>query len=425
MELSRNRQQEHTQLPAAKSVNYQALRNGHYEAVSTTIFANLIAGPYLTGYLLYLGASAGQIGLITAIPLLMNAVFVIISAFLMEKYTNRYRTAMVSILLHRILLCACGLIPFVLPGGWGVSAFIAMYIMLCFFGSVSSAPFTTLFADMVPTEMRARYFGVRFTLTGAAASVTLLAVGWGLDRVSQSTGFAWLYIMGAVAAVINMTHLFRYPNIPYTPSGNGLSAKVLIKPFRDKSFIKSILFVSFWIMAQGSSISLFSYVMLDIMSIKYEWVGISNTLLAVVSIAAYAIWGKLNTKWSNRRLLLWVFPINAVAIMLWGIQAFVPVNVMLIVVYTFLGFSMAGFGLLVFNFVMSDTPEKDRPMYFAVYTSMTGLFGFCGPLLGGLLFQHIKTWPMWFQSYGFFVSVGIVMLLASLTVSFRIFNERK
>lgn len=424
MELSRNAPQERVELPAANSVNYKALRNGHYEAVSTTIFANLIAGPYLTGYLLHLGSNAGQIGFITAIPLLMNAVLVIISAFLMEKYTNRYRTAMVTLTFHRTLLCACGLIPFVVSSEWWVPTFIAMYIVLCFFGSLSSTPFTTLFADMVPTDMRARYFGIRFTLTGAAASLTLLAAGWMLDRVSQTTGFALLYTMGAILAVINMIHLFRYPKIPYTPTGNGLSLKYLYKPFRDKSFIKSILFVSFWIMAQGSTISLFSYVMLDIMSIKYEWVGISNTLLAIVSIAAYAIWGKLNTRWSNRRLLLWVFPINAVAVMLWGIQAFAPVNVMLVVVYTFLGISMAGFLMLVFNFVMSDTPEKERPMYYAVYASMTGLFGFCGPLLGGLLFQFMKTWPLWFQEYGFFVCAGLVMLLASLTVSFRIFNEK-
>ncbi|MFK7692945.1 MFS transporter [Paenibacillus sp. HJGM_3] len=427
MELSPDRPQE--QLPhmprSGKSETERALRNGHYEAVSTTIFANLLVGPYLTGYLLYLGASAGQVGFITALPLLMNAAIVMISAFLMEKFTNRYRIAMVALLFHRGLLCACGLIPFLVPSDWQVTAFTVLFVVLCLCGSISSAPFTTLFADMVPPDRRARYFGMRFTLTGVAASVTLLAAGSGLDRVSQARGFAWLFILGTVAAVINMFYLFRYPNIPYKPTGSGLSLQVLVRPFRDRGFIRSILFVSFWIMAQGSTISLFSYVMLDIMKINYEWVGISNTLLAIVSIAAYAVWGKLNTKWSNRQLLLWVFPLNAVSVILWGLQVALPVNAMLLVVYTFLGISMAGFGLLVFNFVMSDTPEKDRPMYYAVYASMTGLFGFLGPFLGGQLFQVMKAWPKWFQAYGFFVSTGLVMLLASLTLSFRIFGEKK
>src|SRR6185437_9820084 len=97
-------------------------------------------------------------------------------------------------------------------------------------------------------------------------------------------------------------------------------------------------------------ISLFSFVMLDILQIKYEWIGISNTLYALVSIAAYTIWGRLNARWSTRRLLLWVFPINAAAIIAWGIQAFAPISVMLIIVYAILGVSMSGFGLLVFNF---------------------------------------------------------------------------
>ncbi len=407
-----------------KPVLRQAMRNGHYEAVTSTILGNLIVGPYLTGYLLYLGASAGQIGFITALPLLMNAILVIVSAFLMEKYTNRYQIVFVTVLFHRIFLCACGLIPFIAPSEWWIPLFIIFFLTLCFFGSLSSAPFTTLLADMVPTETRARYFAIRFTLTGVAAAITLFATGWGLDRVSESTGFAALYIIGAAVAFINMITIGRYPKIPHTPSENGLSIKYLYKPFRDSGFIKSILFVSFWIMAQGSTISLFSYVMLDIMNMSYEWIGISNTLLAVVSIVAYVVWGKLNIKWSNRKLLLWVFPLNAVSIILWGIQAFVPATFMLIVVYTCLGISMAGFGLLVFNFVISDTPDKDRPIYFSVYASLTGLFGFFGPLIGGLLFDYVKTWPLWFQEYGLIVGIGIIMLTASLTVSFRIFSEK-
>ncbi|MDF2670626.1 MAG: transporter [Paenibacillus sp.] len=408
-----------------RPIHSKAMKNGHYEAVITTIFANLIVGPYLTGYLLFLGASAGQIGFITALPLLMNAILVIISAFLMEKYTNRYQIVFVTVLFHRVFLCACGIIPFIAPSEWWIPLFIVFFLIVCFFGSLSSAPFTTLLADMVPPEARAKYFAVRFTLTGVAAAVTLLITGWGLDRVSESKGFAALYIIGTGFALINMFTIARYPKLPHTPSGNGLSLKYLYKPFRDSGFIRSIVFVSFWVMAQGSTISLFSYVMLDIMGMSYEWVGISNTLLAVVSIFAYVVWGKLNTRWSNRKLLLWVFPINAVSIMLWGTQAFLPATVMLIVVYTFLGISMAGFGLLVFNFVISDTPDKDRPIYFSVYASMTGLFGFFGPLIGGLIFDYVVKWPMWFQEYGLIVLIGSVMLIASLTVSFRIFNEKE
>ncbi|GGD51934.1 MFS transporter [Paenibacillus nasutitermitis] len=404
-----------------KSIQKKALKNAHFEAFSSTVFINLLQGPYLTGYLLYLGANAGQIGMIMSIPLVMNA-FIVISAFFMEKYTNRYRISFIAILIHRSLLSACGLIPFVVPKEWWVPVFLILYSVLSFSGSFSSVPFTTLFTDLVPTKVRAKYLGHRFTLSGIAAAITMLTAGWLLERLNQSAGFALLFIIGFLIAIINITFIGKYPNLPHIPSENGLSLQHLLIPFRDSSFIKSIMFVSIWIMAQGSTISLFSYVMLDIMKINYEWLGISNTLLAIVSIVAFSIWGKLSIKWGARKLLLWVFPLNALSIIFWGLQDFTPVSVMLIVVYSFLGISMAGFGLLVFNFVVSHAPKRDLPIYFAVYASLTGLFGFFGPLIGGLIFDHIKTWPLWYQEYGLLVCIGFLMLLGSLTLAFRIFN---
>jgi len=406
------------------SLQRKSLKNAHYEAFISTVFANLLQGPYLTGYLLYLGATAGQIGLIMSIPLVMNAV-VIASAYFMEKYPNRYRISFIGYSIHRFLLSACGLIPFVFPQEWWIPVFLIMYSILSFSGSFASVPFTTLFTDLVPTQVRAKYLGQRFTLTGIAASITILTAGWWLDRLNHTEGFAWLFIVGFLMAILNMIVIGRYPNLPYTPSENGLSLQHLLKPFRNSTFIKSVLFVSIWIMAQGSTISLFSYVMLDIMKVNYEWLGISNTLLAVISIVAFSIWGKLSIKWSAQKLLLWVFPLNAVSVMLWGLQAFIPVPFMLIIVYTFLGVSMAGFGLLVFNFVVSNAPKKDMPIYYAVYASLTGLFGFFGPLIGGLLFDYIKTWPLWYQEYGLLVCIGLLMLLASLTIAFRIFHVRR
>jgi len=409
-------------LPAYKySIQRKALKNAHFEVFSTAVFFNLLQGPYLTGYLLYLGASAGQIGMMVSIPLVMNVV-VVISAFFMEKYTNRYRISFITILIHRSLLSACGLIPFVVPKDWWIPVFLILYSVLSVSGSFSTVPFTTLFTDMVPTKVRAKYLGHRFTLTGIAAAITMLTAGWWLDRLQQSTGFALLFIVGFLVALINMIFIGRYPRLPYVPSENGVSLQHLLKPFRDVSFIKSILFVSIWTMAQGSTISLFSYVMLDIMNIKYEWLGISNTLFAIVSIVAFFIWGKLSIKWGARKLLLWVFPLNAVSVIFWGLQAFTPVSVMLIVVFSFLGISMAGFGLLVFNFVVSNAPKKDLPIYYAVYVSLTGLFGFFGPLVGGQLFNYIKSWPLWYQEYGLLVCIGFLMLLGSLTFAFRIFN---
>ncbi|WP_165822384.1 MFS transporter [Paenibacillus montanisoli] len=408
-----------------RSVFREGMVNAHYEAVSSTIFMNLIAGPYLTGYLLFLGADASQLGLILSIPLLANAIVVILSAYLMEYYPNRYRTTLISILFHRIFLLGTGLIPFVWPKADWVPVFIVLFVIGCMSGSLSATPSVTLLADLVPRKFRANYFGIRFTLGGIAASVTLLTIGWGLDRLPMSTGFALLYCCGLAVSLLNMVHYGRYPNLLYSSAGNSLSWKFMFEPLRDRSFFKAVLFVSFWLMAQGATISLFSYVMLELMKTNYAWMGISNTLLTVVSIGATFIWGRLNMKWSTRKLLLWVFPLNAIAVLFWGLQAFLPDTLMLIIVYTMLGISLSGFNLLTFQYVISDTPKEGRSMYYAVWVSITSLFGFFGPLVGGKLLNSLKSWPFWFQEYGLFVCIGALMLAASLSISFIVFSAKQ
>ena len=58
------------------------LRIATIEGVPSTIFSTLLGGPFLTGFLLYLGATSSQIGFVIALTTLVNVAQVII-AFLL------------------------------------------------------------------------------------------------------------------------------------------------------------------------------------------------------------------------------------------------------------------------------------------------------------------------------------------------------
>jgi MFS family permease len=66
---------------------------------------------------------------------------------------------------------------------------------------------------------------------------------------------------------------------------------------------------------------------------------------------------------------------------------------------------------LVFNFIIGDTPKGERPMFIAVFSAITGIGAFLGPVIGGLIYDSIAAWPKWTQVYGLNVFVGLLLVL--------------
>lgn len=104
-------------------------------------------------------------------------------------------------------------------------------------------------------------------------------------------------------------------------------------------------------------------------------------------------------------------------------MSFMPVLIALFLSHIFLGIGVGGFNQLAFNFTIGDTPKSERPMFVAVYSALTGVTSFLGPLLGGWLYEKMETWSdalAWISAYGFQMGVGVVMLILTFTLGRRV-----
>ena len=115
---------------------------------------------------------------------------------------------------------------------------------------------------------------------------------------------------------------------------------------------------------------------------------------------------------------------DAASCAMWAGIAILPVLLILILVHILLGFGVAGYNLLVFNFLIGDSPKSERPMYIAVFSALTGIAGFIGPIAGGWLYDEISTGPLWIQTYGVATIAGGVLLLLSLVLAPFVFKSR-
>jgi MFS family permease len=200
---------------------------------------------------------------------------------------------------------------------------------------------------------------------------------------------------------------------------------LLVRPFSDRRFVSATLFISVFILLQNIVIPLFSYVMLEVIDLSTSKVTLIIMLQNLVMMVSYYYWGVLNSKYSTNTLLLWTFPLIAASCAVWAGMAILPAILILIIVHVLLGFGFAGYNLLVFNFLIGDSPKSERPMYVAVFSALTGIAGFIGPIAGGWLYDQAADGPMWLQTYGIATFAGGALLLLALVLAPFVFKTRE
>jgi MFS family permease len=392
------------------------------EGVPAIIMLTLLGGPFLTGYLLHLGATSQQIGLVLSMTTLVNVVQIGI-AYWMQKVTNRYWFLVIFAGLHRICWAATGLIPFLFPSELWIAVYLVLYSLAFLGNAIASLVWTSLVGDMVPAGIRGRYMGIRNMILNALGSLVLFIGGQLLDKFPGQQGFNYLFIGIGICTVLNIVAYANYPKIPLAKSTESSFLPMLKKPFQDRMFLKAAMFLSLWLFLQGIVVPLFSYVMLHILEINYEWISIITVVQTAAMMLSFYIWGNLNMKYSNKRLLYCTLPIIASACMMWGLLSVLPVMVVLLGVHILLGIGVGGFNQLSFNFIIGDTPKSERPMFIAVYSAMTGFASFLGPILGGWLYEKLQDAPDWIQTYGLSTIIGILLLALGLLLGRAVLRE--
>ncbi|GIO53039.1 MFS transporter [Paenibacillus cineris] len=404
------------------SMQRRNLRVASLEGIPAVMFMTLLGGQFLTGYLLYLGASSGEIGFVLAITTFVNIVQ-IFAAYLIQRLRSRKWTLVLFVAVHRVIWGSTGLVPFIVPKPYWVPAFIVLYTVAFMFNTLGGILWNSLISDMVHPKVRGRYFGIRNTILNALGTLVMYGGGVILDHEPGGKGFLLLYIIVWVCIVANIAVFFFYPDIPFERSSEKRFIPMLKKPLRDASFLKATLFLAGFLFLQNLVVPLYSYVMLEMLHINYKTLSLLNVLQTVSMMASFYVWGNLNVRHSNRRLLFWTLPIIALSCLCWGLLSVLPMLPVLIAAHMIFGIGVGGFNQLAFNFMIGDTPKAERPMYMAMYAAITGVAAFFGPLIGGNLYELIGHWPEWTRIYGVQIVVGLSMLLLTVSLGRKILRN--
>jgi HEAT repeat protein len=386
----------------------RALRLSNFEAVAATVHGSITAGPFQTGFALWLGASGFWMGVIGAIPT-FAALVQLASSLWVERLGERKRITAWFSLIARTLWLPILLLPWVLPANLRLAGFVVLLGLSSLALQVPVPAFTSWLSDLVPADHRGRYFGRRNMLAGITAMAASLPPAWFLDRaisggvLSEPVGFAVLFAVAVVFGVVSFAILLKQAEPPLAradaPRETGLAAVVAAyrQPVADRGFRAVLWFGGVFAVGQFFAAPFYTVYALQDLKLSYMWLQILGAVASLASLASMPLWGNLSDKFGNRPLL--VIAVAGVSFTPLPWIAARPDSVTAALVILCLnnivgGVFWAGVGLLQFNVLIEATPPERRSVYVGALSAITGVAGGLAPVLGGVVVEALRSHPM-------------------------------
>jgi MFS family permease len=175
---------------------------------------------YMSVYLLALGATQAQIGLMSSISSLTAALVLLPGAWLVERLGRRMVIVLTSSGWARVALLFLALIPFLLSGNALIMVAMALSISRDAMANLSFPAWMAITGDIVPIEGRGRYFASRNFIMSITGMIAIFLVGLLITHSSGLTGFqiafALSFVIGS-GSLFSFSHIHDQPHHPSTP----------------------------------------------------------------------------------------------------------------------------------------------------------------------------------------------------------------
>ena len=367
---------------------------------------------YITPYALTMKASTQEIGLLTSVPNFTMAAVQFAAPALSERMGSRKGFILPMVVMHALMWLPILLIPYLFQTHqvWWL---IALMTLSTAFDSALNPVWGSMMADLVPVQMRGRYFGQRNRITGFISTVFTYVAGGILQVLTGNTNLAFAIIFaGAIASRLVSFYFLSQMFEPLSQATEKRGYDGMLKIARGLFSTNIGMFIIFCALINFTATlagPFFSPYMLDDLQFSYIVYTIMNSTGSLATIGFMTWWGKRMDRAGSIKVL----KITSLFV------PFVPLGWALshnfwwlIVMQVFSGFAWAGFQLSSSVFIFDAAPPQNSTRYIALYNSLIFLGVSVGSLTGGIVAPLL---PPFMGSY--FLSIFIVSGLARLAVA--------
>ncbi len=355
--------------------------DGLFSSAHDSIYLN-----FISLYILVLGASQEQIGLMSSLSSLAAAVLLFPGAFLAERYIHRLKEMLVLTgILMRLSLLLLVFVPMFFKGAALVWVAILFSVVRDGIANLGYPGWVGLTHEVVPIDGRGRYFGSRSFIMSVAGIVITLGVG---KLITLFTGQLGYQIALGAAFVLGALSVYSFSHITLSPDYTQverpkMSLRGVLSSLKGQTFfIKLVVTAAIWNFAINISGPFFSVHMLQDLKFSAATIGILAVIQGLSTLLVQNKLGALSDKFGPRQVQLFgmilipLLPLAwAVATQAWHIA----------LANTFAGVVWAAYNLASFNLLLESVPPNQVPVYTAVYQVVVALSLALGALLGSVV----------------------------------------
>ncbi len=392
-----------------------------FQVFNTMSYTIVLATPMIL-YFKKLGASATVLGIVLALPALLNILQIPAARFV---ETMGYRAFVLRgwTLRAAFILAMAGVA--VLPEKIDFLTRIALMLFLLFAYNasrgISLCGFLPWVTQWIPEEVRGRYVS-RDQMSSALATLgTMILAAFYLQPPEAKYAYGLLFFASFVTVIISLWFLRRIPDVPVPPTSESPERV----PTGRCCFIHH--FLNCWFTMPSFSSRRLAAAYFGFPCLRDSFAATDSLILGMMvlssAVSAICLWGfgHLVDRVGSRPLLGLATLIFVLHLSCWCSVAarVLPFTSATIFVIQFTAaISISLFNLANTRLVMATVPAMGRSHFFALYTVVTSLVSGVFPILWGILLDALAGWGglwskwHWNQYSVSYASATVITILA-------------
>lgn len=346
---------------------------------------------FLAVYATRSGASPQQMGLLTAVPAIINLLITMPAGIWVRRFNTR-KINVWAAASTRIFYLLFALLPALFAPDQQVWAIILITLVMSIPGTVVAVIGNAFFADAVPPDWRGHVVGMRNALLAATTMVVSLISGQILERMPFPTGYQVVFLIGFVGALLSLVHIFLVRPLPAdtpvelaAPAPAGWKAllrfEILSGPF---GRVLLMLFLYNFSVFIGQPV--FPLYQVRVLFFTDQTISLGTGVFWVLHFLGSTQSGALARRLGNQKMTAAGIFMTAISTTLF-IVSYHPAIYVASNILAGIGWSLIGGGVL--NYLLERVPANDRPPYLAWYNLAVNAASLAGAVLGSQLADTI------------------------------------
>lgn len=347
-----------------------------------------VAGTFLPVFLVRLGASGTEVGLLTSIPALTAFLLAIPAGRWLQGRRNIvpwYSRLRLTAWVSYALMGACAW----LPAGMAVPAMLAVWALASVPSTAGLVAFPIVMDGAAGPGGRFDLLGRRWAIAGLATTVGVVIAGQALGLVPFPTNFQLLFLgvtLAGVGSFLTARRLVIPEQVPaVVDPDTALRARVrmLVRLIRSHDSFVDFELREFVVTAGvGLTTPLLPLLYVNVVQAPDAWIGVIGAAQSIGAVAGYLLARRMSKRRSGTAVLLPSLLVAALVPAVMAPLGSLPLIALLALVG---GLAIAGTQLALFNELMKRVPREHGVTFSSVDQSLQNLALIIAPSVGGVL----------------------------------------